>query len=132
MILVDSSVLIDYLAGRKALHVEKLEAVLSTSTPYGITSHIYQEVLQGARTKKDFARLSEYLSTVRIYEPLDMRGSYSSAARIFFRCRKEGVTVRSTIDCLIVQICLEHKLRLLHNDRDFDRIRGIAAELEVL
>jgi len=44
------------------------------------------------------------------------------AARLYFVCRRKGVTVRSTIDCLIAAIAIEHKALLLHDDRDFDAI----------
>ena len=84
-----------------------------------LTQRVYQEILQGARTKKDFVLLDNYLSNQRFYYPKDPVSSYANAAKIYFMCRKKGVTPRSTIDCLIAQIALEYDLFLLHNDKDF-------------
>ena len=57
--------------------------------------------------------------------------SYSKAANIYFQCRKKGVTVRSSIDCLIVQIAIEHGLKLLHNDKDFEKISTVIKKIEL-
>jgi predicted nucleic acid-binding protein len=55
----------------------------------------------------------------------DERESYASAAKIYFKCRKKGITISSTIDCLIAQSAIENNLFLLHNDSDFDRISKV-------
>ena len=122
MILVDTSVWIDFLQSRDNEKTHKLNRVLELNTPFGITGQIYQEVLQGARTEKDFNALKRYFDTFALYAPLDERVSYAKAAEIYFLCKKKGITVRSAADCLIVQIAREHRLKLLHNDRDFDGI----------
>ena len=57
---------------------------------------------------------------------LDEKESYAAAARIYFDCRKKGITVNSTVDCLIAQTAIENDLTLLHNDADFDRMRKVA------
>lgn len=93
--------------------------------PFGITSFIYQEVLQGAGSEKEYRKLKTYLSTQRFYHPEDPVDSYQSAAQIYFKCRRKGISVRSTIDCLIAQITLEQNLILLHNDKDFDAISTV-------
>ena len=122
MILVDASVWIDFLQTRNNEKTDKLNRILDLNIPFGITGQIYQEVLQGAATEKDFNALKQYFDTFVLYAPLDERGSYAKAAEIFFLCKKKGITVRSTADCLIVQIARERRLKLLHNDRDFDHI----------
>jgi predicted nucleic acid-binding protein len=61
----------------------------------------------------------------RFYHPKNLVDSFETAARSYFLCRKKGVTVRSTIDCLISQIAIEHNLLLLHSDRDFDAMAQI-------
>jgi predicted nucleic acid-binding protein len=125
MILVDTSVLIDFFKGVKNEAAEKLEWVLRKGIPFGINSFIFQEVLQGAISKKEYSLLDGYLRTQRFYhlkEPVD---SYARAARIYMDCRKKGFTVRSTIDCLIAETALEHDLLLLHNDSDFTAMAGI-------
>jgi len=60
------------------------------------------------------------------YELKDKRESYASAAKIYFRCRKKGVTINSTIDCLIAQTAIENNSYLLQNDSDFDNIARVA------
>ena len=119
MILVDTSVLIDLFKGNDNAAVRVFRKVIQQGVPFGISSVIYQEILQGARTRKEYTRLNEYLSTQRFFHPKDQLESYAGAADIYFSCRRKGVTVRSTIDCLIAQITLEHELFLLHNDKDF-------------
>jgi len=119
MILVDTSVLIDLFKGNDNEAVRNFREIIQQQVPFGISSVIYQEVLQGARTRKEYATLNEYLSTQRFFHPKDHLASYAGAAEIYFNCRENGITIRSTIDCLIAQIALEHELILLHNDKDF-------------
>jgi predicted nucleic acid-binding protein len=120
MILVDTSVLIDFFKGMKNEPMRCFSDIVEKQMPFGITSVIFQEILQGAKNGKDFELLKEYLSCQQFYHPEDEVASYEKAARIYFFCRKKGITVRSTIDCLIAQTALEHDLFLLHNDRDFE------------
>ena len=126
MILVDSSVLIDFLKGRKNISAKKLEEIIERNIPFGITSFIYQEILQGAKTLSEFNLLQEYLSTQVFYHPIDKIKSYENSAKLFFNLRRKGITIRSTIDCLIVQIAKENNLFLLHNDKDFKQICNLA------
>ena len=119
MILVDTSVLIDFFKGNSNRAVRDLKEILKRQIPFCISYVIYQEVLQGAKNKKEFDLLNEYLSTQYFFNPLNQVTSYANAAAIYYKWRKNGITVRSTIDCLIAQTALEHKLILLHNDRDF-------------
>jgi predicted nucleic acid-binding protein len=125
MIIADTSVLIDFFKGKENEPARKLERLLQSKISIGITSVIYQEVLQGARTETELKTLKAYLETQLFYHPLDPKESYAAAARIYARCRKRGITVRSTIDCLIAQIALEHDLAVLHSDGDFDRIARV-------
>ncbi len=125
MILVDTSVLIDFFKGTKTETVEKLEWVLRKGIPFGINSFIFQEVLQGAASEKEYTLLDSYLRTQRFYNLKDAIESYAGAARIYMSCRKRGITVRSTIDCLIAETALEHDLLLLHNDSDFAAIARV-------
>ena len=119
MILVDTSVLIDLFKGNDNEAVASFHDIVRQQVPFGIASVIYQEILQGAKTEKEYASLKEYLSTQRFFHPKDVLVSYAAAATIFYSCRRKGVTIRSTIDCLIAQIAIEHELLLLHNDKDY-------------
>ncbi len=129
MILVDTSVLIDYLKGTENFKTEKFQEILDLSIPFGINNLIFQEVLQGARTEVEFNKLKEYLETLDFYELTKGRKSYERAASMNSLCRRSGVTVRSTVDLLIAQTAIEHGVPLLHNDRDFDRIAGVVEGL---
>lgn len=129
MILADTSVLLDYFSGNSGDHVEKFDEILQKEIPFGISQIIYLEVLQGSSSEKEFKALNEYLETQRFYE-LKNLDSYKKSAEIYYKCRKSGITVRSTIDCLIVQTCIENDLYLLHNDKDFLHISKVIKELK--
>jgi predicted nucleic acid-binding protein len=131
MILVDTSVLIDYFKGIDSRPAALFDALLVNRMPFGICDFVYQELLQGARTVEEFAELKSYLETVPFYGLVYGRESYERAALINFQCRRNGVTVRSTIDLLIVQIAIENKLLLLHHDGDFDNIGRVVTDLKI-
>jgi len=122
MVLVDTSVLIDYLKGIEDEATLKFQNILDSGIPYGINSFIYQEVLQGAQTRPAFQKLKGYLDTQTFYRLVDKRESFAEAAELYRKCRKKGITVNSTIDFLIVQTAIENKLLLLHHDPDFEKI----------
>ncbi len=131
MYLVDTSVWIDFLRGTNTLAVQRLFRIIEDQIPFGITGVIYQELLQGAASKFQFEQLETYFSTQRFYHPISPIESYAKAAEIYFACRQAGVTVRSTLDCLIAQVCIEHQLLLLHSDKDFDRIQKVVPALQL-
>lgn len=131
MILVDTSVWIDYLREADNDEVGWFNDILDHGYPFGITSVIYQEVLQGADSKKSFDRLDEYLSTQTFYEPLDAVESHREAARLYFRGRRSGYTIRSTIDCLIARVAIEHDLLLLARDRDFRTLSDVEPKIRL-
>lgn len=130
MVLVDTSVWIDYFRKIRNEPVAKLERLIEEAASFAITSVIYQEILQGADSEISFARLKRSLGTRVFLHPADSIESYAEAARIYSRCRRIGITLRSTIDCLIAQIAIERRVPLLHSDKDFDRIRQVAPELQ--
>ncbi len=130
MYLVDTSVWIDGLREVDNAPVRFLKSLIAERTHYGITGSIYQEVLQGARSHKDFDQLRTYFGSLTFYHPIDPRETYAEAAALYRNCRERGITVRSTLDCLIARIAIEHGLLLVHNDRDFDRIAGVCQDLK--
>jgi predicted nucleic acid-binding protein len=117
--------MISYLKGDQNDSLIKFEYVLDNNIPSGINSFIYQEVLQGVRSEKDFLELKKYLDTWRFYTLKDQRESFAAAARIYYDCRKKGLTISSTMDCLIAQTAIENNLFLLHNDSDFEKISRV-------
>jgi predicted nucleic acid-binding protein len=131
VILVDTSVLLGFLRQEENAAVEKFEEVLSKNRPFGISHLIYQEVLQGASSEKDFSALKKYLDTQKFYAVKSGLESHASAAAIYIRCREKGITIRSTIDCLIGQMAIENNLWLLHHDMDFTRMAKVIKELQI-
>jgi predicted nucleic acid-binding protein len=117
VIVVDSSVWIDFLNGRKVSHVERLRARLGTEEII-VGDLMLCEVLQGLDTERA-ARQVE--SLLRRFEIVPMAGEAIAvaAARNFRLLRKHGITVRKTIDLLIGTWCIENRRPLLHNDSDF-------------
>lgn len=131
MILVDTSAWIDYLSGSDTEAAAALDEVIERGFPYGLTEIVLQELLQGVATEDEFERLETYLRTQRLFGPVDGVDSYIAAAKLYFRCRRNGITVRSTIDCLIAQIAIENDLLLLHSDRDYPRMTKAIPELRL-
>ncbi len=120
MILVDSSVWIDYFNGKVTWQTDLLDSYLS-NLPVIMGDLIFTEVLQGFKSDKDFKAARSFL------EPLPFRqmGGYNIAVKSAYnyrKLRKKGVTVRKTIDVIIATFCIIEDLTLLHDDRDFDQI----------
>ncbi len=125
MILVDTSVLIDYFRGAVNGPVERLALLLEEGADVRIPAVCCQELLQGARDEDEWRLLESYLTTQELVVPGDPVAAHLEAARIYFDCRRRGVTVRSTLDCYIAQLALERDALLLHNDEDFVRIAEV-------
>ena len=125
MILVDTSVLIDLLRGKATSAVDFLVSLESNDVPYAIPLVCCQEVMQGARDESEWRALRENLSAQRLSLPADPAALHWEAARIFFDCRRRGITVRSSVDCLIAAQAIEAKATLLHDDEDFERIKKV-------
>ena len=126
MYLVDTSVWIDYINGLEAKHVNFLDQLLNNPLAVGLSELIYMEILQGAKNQKTFDKFAVYFSGQKFYQLLHQENSYHDAAQIYFNCRRQGITIRSTVDCLIAQCAIENELILLHNDKDFVQIENVA------
>jgi predicted nucleic acid-binding protein len=118
VILVDSSVWIDYFRGAATPEADTLDALLGTE-PLATGDLILTEVLQGFAAHADFARARKLLMSLTIVH-LGGVGIAVKAAQNFRRLRARGVSVRKTIDAVIATYCIENRLALLHSDRDFD------------
>lgn len=120
MILVDTSVWIDYFNGIENGHAEKLDHLLSEQSVL-VGDIILTEILQGFDSNKDFKLAQQAL------DPLDCvhlggKPLAIKAASNFRFLRSKGITIRKTVDMLIGSWCIEHEVELLHNDKDFDHI----------
>ncbi len=118
MILVDSSVWIDYFNGAMNPQVEALDKLLGNE-PLATGDLILTEVLQGFADERDFNLARSTLMSLTIIE-LGGRDIAIQAARNFRALRKLGMTVRKTIDTVVATRCIEDGYQLLHNDRDFE------------
>ncbi len=127
MILVDTSVLIPFFKGQDNEDVQRLKTILHQGIPFGINPFIFQEVLQGSASEKEFMVLKRYLETQRFYHLKHPVESFAKAAKLCTDGRNRGITIRSTIDCVIAETALEHDLFLLHDDKDFDEIAQIVS-----
>lgn len=125
MIIVDSSVLIDFLRGLDTDAVAHLVRLEQDAVPYALPAVCLQEVLQGAKDEAEWEQLRTYLETQWQLLPEEPLATHRNAARIYFDCRRRGITLRSTIDCFIAQLALEYEGTLLHDDRDYEKIRQV-------
>jgi predicted nucleic acid-binding protein len=117
VIVVDSSVWIDFLNGRKASHVERLQAALGVDEII-VGDLMLCEVLQGLGTERDARQVESLLRRFEVV-PMAEEAIAVSAARNFRSLRRRGITIRKTIDLLIGTWCIENRRPLLHNDSDF-------------
>ena len=118
MILVDSSVWIDYFQGTITAQTERLDGLLGRE-PLAIGDLILTEVLQGFHHDRDFNEARKMLTGLMVIE-LGGPEIAIQASKNFRTLRKRGVTVRKTIGTVIATRCIESGYELLHNDRDFD------------
>ncbi|KAB2839430.1 MAG: PIN domain nuclease [Burkholderiales bacterium] len=117
MILVDSSVWIDYFRGTATPQVEKLDSLLGNE-PIATGDLVLTEVLQGFASDREFNQAKKLLTSLII---VDLAGQSIAiqAAKNFRVLRSLGITVRKTIDAVIATRCIESGLPLLFSDRDF-------------
>jgi predicted nucleic acid-binding protein len=118
LILVDSSVWVEYFRGTITAQTARLDGLLGTE-PLAIGDLILPQVLQGFHDDRDFNEARKMLTALTV---VDLGGLDIAiqAAKDFRRLRRKGVTVRKTIDTVIATRCIESGYELLHNDRDFD------------
>ncbi len=118
MIVVDSSVWIDFFRGVATPQTERLDVLLGRE-PLAVGDLILVEVLQGFSLEKDFNQALRLLATMDLIV-LGGKDIALQAARNYRTLRTKGVTIRKTKDTLIATRCIEDDLALLYSDRDFD------------
>ncbi len=117
MILVDTSVWIDFFAGRDLLHVANLEQLILNNEDLALCGIILTEILQSIADDTTHRRVQRYLTPL-IMLPMP-EAVFIRAANIYRNLRKQGITIRKTNDCIIAATALEHHCLLLHNDKEF-------------
>ena len=123
MIIVDTTVWVDYLRGTRNPETEWLE-IEADRKRLGLTDLILCEVLEGVRDEQEFGLVQSELERFELFETGGEELAIA-AARNYGRIREEGRTVRKTIDCLIATFCMAHGHALLHRNRDFDAFEQI-------
>lgn len=122
MLLVDTSLWIAVYRDSSGAVAQRVQAAIGNEE-YVFCQLIRAELLQGCRDERECTHTLEYLNDQSY---LEMRlGGWTEAARIYFDLRQRGLTVRSTLDCCLAVVALEHDLTLLHNDRDFETIAAV-------
>lgn len=117
MIMVDSSVWIDYFNGRDTAQTTQLDSLLGVK-PIAIGDIILTEVLQGFRNDKDYNTAKSLLTSLTIFDLLGEKMALKSVDN-YRTLRKQGITIRKTADVIIASFCIENNLPLLFGDRDF-------------
>ena len=123
MVIVDTTVWIDYFRGRRTAQTQWLDQALGV-TRVGLCDLILCEILQGMSSDAD---ATDVLAEMSSFDLLDTGGMDLAieSSRNYRRLRARGHTVRKTIDCLIATLCLREDHELLHNDRDFDSFETV-------
>lgn len=118
MILVDTSVFIDYFNGINNRHTDELDALLGNELVV-TGDYILAEVLQGFRNDKDYKVAKEIMQSFPCFNICNEELAIKSADN-FRYLRTKGITIRKTVDLIIGTFCIENDIELLHNDRDFE------------
>ena len=124
MVLIDTSVWIDFFNGLETETSILLEKLIWSEEDVYISDYILTELLQGFKVDKEFELAQKYLRQFP-FSKLHNTDSYIKAAQIYRQCRKNGITIRKTADCIIAQTAIENSLFLLHNDSDFNLIAKV-------
>lgn len=124
MILVDSSAWVEFDRATGSPVDTRLTDLITNTDEVAVTQPVIMEVVAGARDEnreRDLRRLLARFSLLRFDDAIDFDG----AARIYRQCRREGITPRGTVDCMIAAVALRHGARLLAADADLDRVAGV-------
>lgn len=121
MILVDTSVWIDFFNQKKTRAVDLLEISIKNRETLCICGIILTEILQGIKSESQYHQTYRALNILVFLE--NSKETFISAAKIYRTLQKKGITIRGTIDCVIAATAIEHDVILLHNDKDFTRMQ---------
>ncbi len=121
MIVVDTSVWIDFFRGTSTRKVDQFVALIDADAGIAITDVILTEILQGLRSESDVRRVERRLAFFEVLRLGDLE-DFRRAAALYRGARRKGITIRRTLDCLIASVCIREEVPLLHADADFDRL----------
>lgn len=121
MIAVDTSVWIAYFRGEPTWQAGVLEDRIEADEPVALTDVMHTEILHGLSDERAAARVERRLGAHDVLR-LEHLDDYRRSARLYRTCRRKGVTIRRTLDCLIASVCVRDEAPVLHADADFDRL----------
>ena len=125
MIVVDTTVWIDFLEARDTAFDRHLTELIEEQAALALVDIVYAEILQGIRDEETFQRIR---MSLRAHPILRARGleTFETAANLYRTARRRGLTIRRSVDCLIAATCLESGAEIYHNDRDFDALARVS------
>jgi predicted nucleic acid-binding protein len=126
VIVVDTTVWIDFLEARGTTFDRHLTELLESDAPIALVDVVYGEILQGIRDDDVFHRTRLSLLAHPILQPRGLE-TFEAAANLYRTARRRGLTVRRSVDCLIAATCLESNASIYHNDRDFDALARVSS-----
>lgn len=122
LILVDTTVWIDFFAAKSASYVKILECLIEKKEDICICGIILTEVLQGIKEENEFKK-TKNLFTSLLFLPMSYK-TFLRAAEIYRGLRQKGITIPKSMDCMIASVAIELNIPLLHNDKDFNPIEN--------
>jgi predicted nucleic acid-binding protein len=129
MLLVDTTVWVDYFLGSTTLEAHYLTTAILERKNICLCGAVLTEILQGISNSKEYNRILSMLRPLIFIEMT--QETFILSANIYRKLRMRGFTIRKTIDCMIAAVALENNIPLLHHDRDFDPIERYC-QLEVI
>ncbi len=130
MILVDTSVWIEFLKGTGSKYQSILHQLIADGEDIGVTGINVTEILQGIGPDKSYRAVKKDLANLQVFLP-EKKETFNKAAAIYRECRKKGKTLKGSISCLISAIAIKNNLALFHKDKDFDVIAEVTGELRI-
>jgi predicted nucleic acid-binding protein len=116
-VLVDSTVFIDFIGGRETAQVAQLEKCFQAGDEVCYCGFVLTEVLQGIREAKQLVAVKRQFESLTYLE--DDRSTFELGATIYRELRRDGITIRNSIDCLIAATVIQHGAHFLEHDRDY-------------
>ena len=116
-VLVDSTVFIDFIGGRETAQVAQLEKCFRAGDEVCYCGFVLTEVLQGIREAKQLVAVKRQFESLTYLE--DDRSTFELGATIYRELRRDGITIRNSIDCLIAATVIQHGVSFLEHDRDY-------------
>lgn len=116
-LLVDSTVWIDFFAARQNDRTDRLKQAIRDDDQICVCGCVWLEVLQGVRLEKELVAIKTHFQNLAYLD--DDQSTYELGAQIYRELRRDGITIRNSIDCLIAAVVIQHGVNFLEHDRDY-------------